>query len=401
MKPTNTHILIISGVALLAVVGIAAGFEFLFLFGLASYAVWLFHKKQALQNREWEADIALKERNARFCAVPSRHGILSYNDGLVQFWSKAPAPIRREAPEVISGLESDIRPPVLPMIADAPCVLLWGGRGRGKTNLARYVMQARAQKEDVLIIDPKETAPQTWPGYRIAGTDHNYAEILEALEWVNSLKQHKITVLIDEMTILKMRIPGFSEHWLQPLIEGRERGQSLWIIGQSKTARSLGLNGMYDILESFDFVTGCFFKKSTGERWAVLEEEGEPKKICAQPGIFESVSVSPCQGHEKGAFYPFPGDASDTATQYTDADIWEEEVCQHSDVIKYITYDTLHGSPDMDPQERQIITLFQNMLAAQGKVSYNKIALQVFGSRGGRQTGDIKAVLWKYGLINS
>jgi hypothetical protein len=82
-------------------------------------------------------------------------------------------------------------------------------------------------------------------------------------------------------------------------------------------------------------------------------------------------------------------------------DIWEEEACQHFDVIRYITYDTLHGSPDMDPQEREIITAFQDMLAADGKVSYNKIAMKVFGSRGGRQTRDIKDVLWKYGLINS
>ncbi|MEE4358300.1 MAG: hypothetical protein V2I97_17655, partial [Desulfococcaceae bacterium] len=344
------HILIISISIFLIVAGLLIGFSWLFLLAGFAYCFWLYHRQMNINFRAQEADIMRAERDAKFTAVLSPHGVLSYNAGDIAFWTrKADPQISAGAlPESAAPVTENLPPPVLPIIIDAPCVLLWGGRGRGKTNLARYVMKARAQKEDVLIIDPKETAPQTWPGFRIAGTDHNYAEILDALKWVNSLKQHKITVLIDEMTILKMRIPGFSEYWLQPLIEGRERGQSLWIIGQSRTARSLGLNGMYDILESFDFVVGCFYKKSTGERWAVLEEEGEPKKRCAQPGVF----VSPCQEHKNSPFYHSPGAASsDTVTQDTDMDIWEEEACQHFDVIRYITYDTLHGSPDMDPQE--------------------------------------------------
>jgi len=402
MKLTNNHILILSGALLICVIGLALGFSYLILLAMAGYCLWLIHQQNLLNIREREAEIKNRETDADFRSVAvSKIGVLAWNRGNLSFWTRNPDSRigTRDLPEN-SLPENETRPPVLPIIMDAPCVLLWGGRERGKTNLARFVMQARSQKEDVLIIDPKETAHQTWPGYRIAGASYNYDEILDALAWVSRLGKHKITVLIDEMTLLKMKIPDFAEHWLQPLIEGRERGQSIWVVGQSKTAKSLGLSGMYDVLGSFDFVVGCFFKKSTGERWILLEEEGEPKKICAQPPAFKTVSVSGCQSGFKAPFQQSGGESWDTATQDTQPDTGEEEVCQHSDVIRYITYDTLHTSPDMTPEERNIISTYQDMLVSQGKVSYNQIALKVFKTKGGRQTGDIKAVLRKYGLID-
>lgn len=398
MKITNTHILIISGTAFLSVVGIVAGFGFLALAFMAGYCLYVFHRKQALTEREWIAEIKNRETDADFrSVVVSKIGVLAYNAGDVQFFAKqersAAEGNQITGPDTMQGADP-MPEPVLPIIIDAPCVLLWGGRGRGKTNLARFVLEERRKHEDVLIIDPKETAPQTWPGYRIAGTDHNYQEIIESLAWVNSLHKHRITILIDELTILKMRIPNFSQHWLQPLIEGRERGQSLWIIGQSKTAGSLGLSGMYDILESFDFVVGCFYKKSTGERWAVLEEEGEPKRTCSQPGEFPPVRFSfdtesgTVHSTGKNAFQDAQNGSRAHRDKYRALPSETSEIYAGTEPGTVSHHDRIFESME----EKTIIEMWLQ------DESMNSIAKAVWGSSNGRRTAHIKTVLGNYGF---
>lgn len=304
MKNEMAFIVIIAGLTLAFFTGIVGIFWLILAFGLLT-GIWVFLRDINLNFREREADIRSRETDANFKAVSCRHGIVTLHNDSLYFFTKEsgmkPESKARIGGGVMEGkqeklthdtapeLEPELsrRPPVLPLIINAPCVLIHGGRNRGKTNLARFVMEHRAKSEDILIIDPKQSALETWAGYRVAGANHNYAEIMEALEQVNRLGNHKITILIDEMTILKMRIPNFADYWLQALIEGRERGQNIWIIGQSKTAGSLGLKGAYDLIDCFDYLVGCQYTKSTGERFCEVEESGVQKRIMGQPGEYQ------------------------------------------------------------------------------------------------------------------
>jgi hypothetical protein len=179
--------------------------------------------------------------------------------------------------------------PVLPVIARAECVLLWGGRGAGKTNLARWAMREQAKAgAGVVVVDPKPPAPAKWPGCRIVGADHDYDGAAAALDHLTrNLRtiRGRLTVIIDEVTLLNLRIPDFPSLWLPLLLEGREYGAGVWIIGQSRTAGSLGLAGKYDLLECFDYLVACR-KGGDGSRWAEVETAGEPPKTYRQPGVF-------------------------------------------------------------------------------------------------------------------
>jgi len=63
------------------------------------------------------------------------------------------------------------------------------------------------------------------------------------------------------------------------------------------------------------------------------------------------------------------------------SDTGEKEVCQDTGVIRYITYNTLHASPDITPEERNIISTYQDMLAKGGRVFYNCIVLKISDPR--------------------
>jgi hypothetical protein len=381
------HYIIIGIIALctLAFVLGSALAIFVSIVGAASaFYVWSAYASIRLSHREREAEIRNRETDAEFRSVIiPKIGAITYASGSIAFWTKNDRQPDRtapglEIPESEPGLE-----PILPVIMDAPCVLLWGGRGRGKTNLARHVMAQRRESEEVLIIDPKNDAHETWPGFRIAGANYQYQEIIDALTWVNNLGKHKITVFIDEMTMLKMKIPDFSSHWLQPLIEGRSRGQNIWIIGQSKTAGSLGLSGMYDVMASFDFVVGCFLNKTTGERWCLVEEDGEDKKRMAQPGRF--VSVTPSHQFQ-----------------------WEKTMQKRHestcDTVTLLPEGT--GQTYAMPEEKPVSQIFESRdekiicdMWRDGK-SLNEIVRTVFKKESnGRYTKQIKSVLSNHGFI--
>jgi hypothetical protein len=186
-------------------------------------------------------------------------------------------------PEAMAGP----MPSALALLRDVSCGLICGGRGAGKTELVRHIAAERAALGwRVVLIDPKPKEPGKWPGCRTVGTNKDYGGIgaeLTVLSETMERPRGKVVVIIDELPRLRMRIPKFTDLWLPLLLEGREYGIDVWIIGQSKTAESLGLSGKYDLLECFDAVATA--KRDKAERWVEVETQGQKEPIPAMhPG---------------------------------------------------------------------------------------------------------------------
>jgi hypothetical protein len=186
-------------------------------------------------------------------------------------------------PEAVGGP----MPSALALLRDVSCGLICGGRGAGKTELVRHIAAERAARGwSVVLIDPKPREPGKWPGCKAVGCGNDYGGIGAELEVLSSSmgrSRGNVLVIIDEMTRLNMRIPNFSDLWLPLLLEGREYGIDVWIIGQSKTASSIGLSGKYDLLECFDAVATA--KKDGAERWVEVESQGQKEAVPAMhPG---------------------------------------------------------------------------------------------------------------------
>jgi hypothetical protein len=163
-----------------------------------------------------------------------------------------PDPFRIDIGKAGNGLK-----PVLPVLKDTECLLICGGRGRGKTNLAQWLLKI-SEFDTVMILDPKPYRQGKWHTQaQIFGLDYDYAEIKKSVIWLNEnmrTDMGRFVMVIDEINLINQNIPEFPNLWVQCLEAGREHGKGVWVIGQSKTSKSLGLSGAYDLLANFDYL---------------------------------------------------------------------------------------------------------------------------------------------------
>jgi hypothetical protein len=187
------------------------------------------------------------------------------------------------------GIDGPAQSPV-PILANADhCLLFYGGRGRGKTVLVQNCLAA-AGADAALILDPKPMERGKWPPWaRVVGSGYQYQDIDAAIRRLNeniTRPAGRFLLVVDEINAINQNLPDFANHWTQALEVGREHGKAVWIVGQSKTAKGLGLQGSYDLLTNFDYLVGAKWKRSTDERWVEIEEEGEETLICPPPPMF-------------------------------------------------------------------------------------------------------------------
>ena len=156
------------------------------------------------------------------------------------------------------------------------CGLIWGGKGLGKSNLVHWLSKRKLDAgESVYIFDPKKSGMNVWDSRAVVvGNNSDYAAIESALKALESSMRNdtvKFTIFIDEANVLKNHIKGFSEMWLPFAQEGRQYEKSVWIIGQSKTAESLGIKGKYDLTKCFDVFAEMCWDKKKDRRYITIE----------------------------------------------------------------------------------------------------------------------------------
>lgn len=190
---------------------------------------------------------------------------------------------------------------ILSVVKDADCLLMIGGRGSGKTHFTRCLTRLKIlQDEDLMIIDPKPAYPDKWPNVRVVGSGNNYVEIIEIATTYNSELERrkaafskgesfkKLTVIVDELFLLNLRIKGFMDLILPLLLEGREYGIHLTLLSQSKRVGALGLKGKGDLLDCFDAVITFKFNKDTEKR-TVQANFGQGFRTYLPPPAFENL----------------------------------------------------------------------------------------------------------------
>lgn len=385
---------------LLITVGITAGFSVLILLCMAAYAMWFWHRRQALAERDWAAEIAKKEREAAFCAVPSRHGILSWNSGRVEFWTRtpaAPAAPRQISAADTSGTDTPAAEPAAEPAADALSVLqnviflgLYGMQGAGKSTMLQHLIHSRRHEQQI-IIDP-HGLPSDYCGVVPVGIGRNYQEIDECLEnliaELNSrysaghYNHERLNIYIDELTLLHRYCGKFKEFMPVVLTECRKINFRIIACMHSRRAKILGLEGSFDLAEGLRFLELKI--DNAGHRWGELEDPrtGEKNKLTL-PGPYIHTGTS--QRHGRGNTHKTSGNGfsrrHDTAA-YLPLGTGQTPVVIESEPLSRV-----YESRD----EKRIVEMWRD------GASMNQIAREVWGSSNGRRTAQIKGVLGNYG----
>lgn len=402
----NNHILMISIAIFIGCIILAGGLSLLAFIGAAAYCLFLYNRQMEINADRQKAEIAKMKREAAFCAVPSRHGILSYNAGTVEFWTRqertAPETDKQiTGPEAMQETSADIMPDLLSVILPLDCLMIWGGRGSGKTNFLQHLAREKVKAgEDLWIIDPKPSKPGKWPyGVTVIGHGHNYQEIVSVSERYQAELENrkadfdrtehfqKVTLIVDELYLLNLKIKGFIDMVLPLLLEGREYNIHMILISQSKTAGSMGLSGKYDLLQCFDAIVG-------------LERQGDkddPRSYFA----YVDFGSGDIEHRTPGKYYP------DTThrhgTNYSEKPTGNDFTADH-DSMTYLpqeTPETYAGieSGSVARQKPVYESMTEKIICEMfhDGESMNNIAKAVWGSSNGRRTAQIKAVLENYG----
>ncbi len=247
---------------------------------------------------------------------------------------------------------------LLPALDAVQRCLIVGASDAGKTTLLQWIIARRLLSSSVVVIDP-HSWPDKWPGGKVVGVGRNYAEIDRALTALVQLMtrryddlgkgivaegQHRrITVVIDEWRAIVQNAPGAADVIKTLLTESRKAAFAVFVATHSERVKAIGIEGEGDLKDGFAIVR---LQNVDGARTATLDSGNGPAPATL-PGRF--IGGSPVGDDDAISLDPAPTE-----------------------------------------QEAQIISL------ADAGASFNEIARQVFGSTGGKQTSQIKAVLSKY-----
>ena len=169
-------------------------------------------------------------------------------------------------------------------LAGEDCVLVYGGRGTGKTSLLKHLVAARQRAgTDVRIIDPHFGANDSWAGYgygTVVGTALDYDGLeteLKAIvgEMVLRFQQrgaHRpMLVVIDEWRDFVREKPAVADLMLKLVTKARKVGIDVMLISHSRNVKALGIQGEGDLRENFTIV---HTQRESGRRWLEVEREG-------------------------------------------------------------------------------------------------------------------------------
>lgn len=155
--------------------------------------------------------------------------------------------------------------PLLPALAQSPCLIIAGGRGSGKTELLKHLVGQRGG----LVIDP-HASPTKWGDVRVVGAGGRYDQIDLVLEWLvltmrSRLHQigtgevaegdHKpLPVFVDEWRAIRKNLPSAPDKLGDLLTEARKVNIDLVVASPSAQVKTLGFEGEGDLREGFDIV---------------------------------------------------------------------------------------------------------------------------------------------------
>jgi len=386
----------------LLIMGSALGF-----YALVSY------QQVKLNQRAFESEIRNRETDAEFRhVVVARLGVLSYNRGELSFWSKREIPDRNagglpepeeQEPENSRGITA------LDVARHMDRVIMAGATRSGKTFCSKQIAYLKLrQGQTVIALDPKPIrSDDTWPqGVRLYGPDDNYAEIADALNWIddevsrrakdfdNISKYPKVLIFWDEIADMLYDVPEFVPRYLKILRKYAEYRIDLFIITQSDDYSSCGLPNA-QLKRNFRAV--LFFEH---------DEYVGRRKVFYNNRL--KMPTTPETAQELIPFRPvsFPAWKTDTSrghgqehAQKTHQNAFTAE----RDTMPYLPAGTGQTFTGIEPEavsrvyesrdEKTICEMWRD------GHSLNEIARTIWGTSNGRRTAQIKAILENNGFV--
>lgn len=180
-------------------------------------------------------------------------------------------------------------------LTNAPCALIVGARGTGKTSVLQHVVKARKHK--VIVFDPK-AIPGKWLNAEVYGAGANYKEIWEKLQelsaefqrrskqlqHLNGKEFERLLLIIDEWWITNKRLPQAAEIVFEIVTIGREVGMDVFLCSATKTVQGLGIEGEGNLRDAFEVV--LLSKVGNGFRVDIETEQGLVR--ANHPGPFKT-----------------------------------------------------------------------------------------------------------------
>lgn len=246
---------------------------------------------------------------------------------------------------------------LLPALDDMRLILIHGSQGTGKTTLLQALAARRQQTSQIIVIDP-HAAPSSWLGCSVLGAGENYDEIAFSLERIIAEKEKRyreigqgivepdghqsVTIVIDEWRdiVYYVGTPA-KEAFRRLLTSTRKASMSIIVATHTDRAKTLGLEGEYDLKDGFTVVKLTLV---SGIRQATVDF-GEGAIPATLPIISTSIEQNP------------------------------EPILL-----------------EVQPSEQEQLIL---SLKTEGK-TISAIAIAVFGSKGGHQNKKVKTILAKY-----
>lgn len=267
-------------------------------------------------------------------------------------------------------IEGQTGPALLPSPVDllatldnAQRCLIVGASNAGKTTLLQHLVTRRLNRSKVIVIDP-HAHPAKWPGCQVIGIGRDYQAVDEALQGLVRLMTQRyeeigrgevveethprIIVVIDEWRAIVYNVKIAAQAIATLLTESRKAAFSVFVGTHSERVRALGIEGEGDLKDGFVIVRLSLIE---GQRQASIDTgNGEHPAILPGP-------------------YAVP--------------------------IQTTAPPVSVGLPVIEPDEteQRILELHQE------GASLSQIAIDVYGSKGGKQAAQIKAILSKFEAI--
>jgi len=217
----------------------------------AGWAVYQFNQRQAHE-----------QAVAPYKVLPGGLENLSLHNSVSGGKTVEQLPEPEDAPRVMTAREVYDRLNNLP--DDDPHCFVYGSSGTGKTTFVRGLLADR--DGFLLVIDPKPEGAMKWGGipYVTIDDDGDYGPIRDAIsavlaefrerQAVGRIKPQEfptITVVVDEFFLALQNVPELGT--LVKLVSsvGRSLRVRLVLMSQSSRVKSLGLEGLGDLLENF------------------------------------------------------------------------------------------------------------------------------------------------------
>jgi len=309
----------------------------------------------------WLSDLGLNP-NIRALHLQTNYHSHSYNDNneIWETWVKrnqrAPRQVMQELPQlpVTSNQSLDL----LTELTDhnPKRVLIKAVSGAGKTTLLQHIVNRYLESGYVAVIDP-HCKPKQWGDATVYGGGGDFDQITEALNGFIEmmLQRYKqlysgakvesdfipFTIVIDEFMSIASQCSNAKDVMVRLITESRKANFHLFVGVHSDRVEALGLRGLGDIREGLTMVR---LYNNNGVRSATIDYgQGELQaQVCS---AFNGYSVS------SGYVLELPQRA-----------VYSE-------------------------QDKQIYDLKQNGL------SLSKVAIEVYGSKGGNQVNEVKQAI--------